>query len=52
MFGEAIRGEGERQPDFDTAVDLHRLVEAMRNASDTGRAVASRRSAPGVAPPA
>ena len=40
MFGEAIRGEGERQPDFDTAVDLHRLVEAMRNASDTGRAVA------------
>ena len=40
MFGEAIRGEGERHPDFDTAVDLHRLVEAMRNASDTGRAVA------------
>ena len=40
MFGEAIRGEGARHPDFDTAVDLHRLVEAMRNASDTGRAVA------------
>jgi predicted dehydrogenase len=40
MFGEAIRGQGERQPDFDTAVDLHRLVDALRRSSETKQAVA------------
>ena len=40
MFGEAIRGQGERQPDFDTAVDLHRLVDAIRLSSERKQAVA------------
>ncbi len=40
MFGEAIRGQGGRQPDFDTAVELHRLVDALRRSSEEGRAVA------------
>ena len=40
MFGEAIRGQGERQPDFDTAVELHRLVDCIRQSSEERRAVA------------
>jgi predicted dehydrogenase len=39
MFGEAIRGQGERQPDFDTAVELHRLVDALRRSSEQKQAV-------------
>ncbi len=39
LFGEAIRGEGNRQPDFDTAVGLHRLIESIRKASNDKRAV-------------
>jgi predicted dehydrogenase len=37
VFAEAIRGDKGRQPDFATAVDLHRLVDAIKHASDTGR---------------
>ena len=39
MFGEAIRGQGARQPDFDTAVDLHHLVDAIRRSSETKQTV-------------
>jgi predicted dehydrogenase len=49
VFARAIRNGGirggavsdeVRAPDFDTAVDLHRLVDAIKEASDTGREVA------------
>jgi predicted dehydrogenase len=33
----AIRDGKIRQPNFATAVDLHRLVDAIKEASDTGR---------------
>ena len=39
MFGEAIRDQGQRQPDFDTAVELHRLVDCIRRSSEERRAV-------------
>jgi predicted dehydrogenase len=35
----AIRGGEDRQPSFETAVDLHRLVDAIKVASDEGREV-------------
>jgi len=35
----AIRDGKSGQPTFDTAVDLHHLVDAIRQASDTGREV-------------
>jgi hypothetical protein len=44
LFARAIRngsirgGEGH-QPTFATAVDLHRLVDAIKQASDNGREV-------------
>lgn len=38
-FAEAIRGEGARQPTFDMAVDLHRLIDKISDASRTGRQV-------------
>jgi predicted dehydrogenase len=38
-FAQAIRGGKARQPDFATAVDLHRLVDAIKGASDSGREV-------------
>jgi len=39
LFAQAIRdGEGH-QPTFETAVDLHRLVDAIKQASDNGRKV-------------
>jgi predicted dehydrogenase len=41
MFAQAIRGRAEPLPDFATAVDLHRLVDAIKQASDTGREVRS-----------
>jgi predicted dehydrogenase len=34
---QAIRGDKSRQPTFETAVDLHRLVDAIREASDNRR---------------
>jgi hypothetical protein len=33
---EQIRGDNGQQPDFDTAVNLHRLVDGIKEASDTG----------------
>ncbi|MCH8107877.1 MAG: Gfo/Idh/MocA family oxidoreductase [Chloroflexi bacterium] len=40
LFGQAIRtGEGGH-PDFDTAVELHRFLDAIRESSDQGRQVA------------
>jgi predicted dehydrogenase len=38
-FARAICGGGGVLPDFATAVEMHRLVDAIRQASDTGRAV-------------
>lgn len=40
QFGQAIRSGGSAQPDFATAVELHHLVDALRQSSDTGQAVA------------
>jgi predicted dehydrogenase len=43
LFARAIRdraiGGDARQPDFATAVELHRLVDAIKQASDDGREV-------------
>ncbi len=39
QFARAIRGTPGRQPNFATAVDLHRLVDAIKQASDNGREV-------------
>jgi predicted dehydrogenase len=36
----AIRDGDSRLPDFATAVDLHRLVDAIKEASDSGREIA------------
>jgi predicted dehydrogenase len=36
-FARAIRGDASHQPDFATAVELHRLVDTIKEASDTGR---------------
>jgi len=40
LFARAVRGDKATMPDFDTAVDLHRLVDVIRQASD-GRREAS-----------
>ena len=37
LFAEAIRSGQNRAPDFDVAVDLHRFVDRLKEASDTGR---------------
>ncbi len=37
LFAEAIRTGQNRAPDFDVAVDLHRFVDRLKEASDTGR---------------
>jgi hypothetical protein len=37
LFAQAIGGGNSRQPNFATAVDLHRLVDAIKHASDSGR---------------
>ena len=39
-FAQAIRSGDNSQPTFATAVELHRLVDAVKQASDQGRAVA------------
>jgi predicted dehydrogenase len=36
LFAQAIRSGKSQQPTFDTAVDLHRLIDAIRQASDGG----------------
>lgn len=40
LFARAIRGGDSGQPDFATAVALHRLVDTVKQSSDTGREVA------------
>ena len=37
LFAEAIRTVQSRLPTFDTAVELHRFVDTIKRASDTGR---------------
>jgi predicted dehydrogenase len=37
LFARAIRDGNSRQPTFETAVELHRLVDAIKQASDSGR---------------
>jgi predicted dehydrogenase len=37
LFAQAIRDGKSRQPTFDTAVGLHRLVDTIKQASDHGR---------------
>jgi len=37
LFARAIRGGKSDQPNFATAVELHRLVDAIKQASDQGR---------------
>lgn len=39
LFARAIRDGAGQQPDFATAVELHRLVDGIKQASDTGREV-------------
>lgn len=40
LFGQAIRSGERCEPDFDTAVELHRFLDAIRESSDQGRQVA------------
>ncbi len=40
QFGQAIRSGEACQPNFDTAVELHRFIDNIREASDQGREVA------------
>ena len=35
-YAEAIRSGAPAEPDFDFALDLHRLIDALERASDTG----------------
>jgi predicted dehydrogenase len=37
LFAEAIRTGQSRLPTFDTAVDLHRFIDTIKQASDAGR---------------
>ncbi|PKB64034.1 MAG: hypothetical protein BZY80_04265 [SAR202 cluster bacterium Io17-Chloro-G2] len=37
LFAEAIHTGKNRLPTFDTAVDLHRFIDTIKQASDTGR---------------
>jgi len=36
LFAQAIRDGKSHQPTFETALDLHRLIDAIRQASDSG----------------
>jgi predicted dehydrogenase len=40
LFARAIRDGETHQPTFETAIDLHRLVDAIKSASDSGREAA------------
>ena len=40
LFAEAIRTGENRSPTFDTAVGLHRFLDRVKEASDTGRELA------------
>ena len=39
QFGLGIRGEASSYPDFDTAVELHVLLDAIRQSSEEAREV-------------
>ena len=39
LFARAVRGSAAGLPNFATAVELHRLVDAIKEVSDTGRSV-------------
>ena len=39
QFGKGIQGEESSFPDFDTAVELHVLIDAIRQSSDEGREI-------------
>ena len=39
VIGDAIRDSGEAQPNFDTAVARHRLLDLLQQSSDEGRKV-------------
>jgi len=39
LFAEAIRSGQNRLPTFDTAVELHRFIDTIQQASDTGRSL-------------
>jgi predicted dehydrogenase len=39
LFADAIRTGQSRLPTFDTAVALHRFLDAIKQASDAGRAI-------------
>ena len=36
LFAQAIRDGKSHQPTFETAVDLHRLIDAIRQSSEDG----------------
>ncbi len=40
LFAESIRTGESRQPTFDTAVGLHRFIDTIKQASDTGQELA------------
>jgi predicted dehydrogenase len=40
LFAEAVRGGDNRLPTFDTAVGLHRFLDTIRQASETGKELA------------
>lgn len=42
QFTKAIGGGANKLPNFETAVELHRLIDAIRYASDTGTTVATK----------
>ena len=44
LFAEAIRTGQSRVPTFDTAVGLHRFIDTIQQASDTGRELPERSS--------
>jgi predicted dehydrogenase len=39
QFAKGIRGEDSNYPDFDVAVELHVLIDAIRQSSEEGRAI-------------
>ena len=39
LFAQAVRDGKSRQPTFETAVDLHHLIDAIRQASEKAREV-------------
>ncbi len=39
QFGKGIQGEDSSYPDFDTAVELHVLIDAIRQSSDENREI-------------